>query len=51
MHDVVIKNGLVVDGFGTEPRETDVVIDGGKIVSVGSSTKKLKKRLTRKIIS
>ena len=48
MHDVIIKNGLVVDGLGTEPRETDVVIDGGKIVSVGSSTKRAKKEIDAK---
>ena len=44
MYDVIIKNGLVVDGLGNEPRETDIVIDRGKIVSVGSSSKKAKRR-------
>ena len=48
MHDVIIKNGLVVDGLGNEPRETDVAIDHGKIVSVGSISKKAKKEIDAK---
>ena len=48
MYDVIIKNGLVVDGLGNEPRETDIVIDRGKIVSVGSSSKKAKKEIDAK---
>ena len=48
MHDVIIKNGLVVDGLGNEPRETDVAIDHGKIVSVGSTSKKAKKEIDAK---
>ena len=48
MYDVIIKNGLVVDGLGNEPRETDIVIDRGKIVSVGSSSKKVKKEIDAK---
>ena len=45
MHDVIIKNGLVVDGVGSEPKEANVVIDGEKIVAVGSSVKKAKKEI------
>lgn len=34
-HDVVIRNGLVVDGYGGEPRVTDVAIDGDRITAIG----------------
>jgi N-acyl-D-amino-acid deacylase len=36
MHDLVIRNGLVVDGTGTPPREADVAIDGDRIATVGA---------------
>jgi len=32
--DIVIRNGTVFDGFGTAGKELDVVIAGGRIVSV-----------------
>ncbi len=35
MHDLVIRNGRIVDGSGAPAREGDIAIDGGKIVSVG----------------
>ena len=35
MHDLVIRNGLLVDGTGTPPREGDVAIDGERITAVG----------------
>ncbi len=34
MHDLVIRNGLVVDGTGAPARHGDVVIDAGLIVEV-----------------
>lgn len=34
-HDLVIRNGLVVDGSGAAPIEGDVAIDGDSIVEVG----------------
>ena len=34
MFDLVIKNGLVVDGTGAEPAMADVAIDGGNIAAV-----------------
>ena len=34
-HDLVIRNGTVVDGTGNEPFEGDVAIDGGEISAVG----------------
>jgi N-acyl-D-amino-acid deacylase len=35
MHDLVIRNGLVIDGTGAPRREGDVAIDGGRITAVG----------------
>ncbi len=35
MHDLVIRNGLVVDGTGGAPRHADVAIDGSLITDVG----------------
>ena len=35
MHDLVVKNGLVVDGSGEAPREADVAIRAGRIEAVG----------------
>ena len=34
MHDLVIRNGLLVDGTGALPREGDVAIDGERITAV-----------------
>ncbi len=34
MHDLVIRNGVVVDGTGTERRSADVAVDGGTITAV-----------------
>ena len=35
MHDLVIRNGLVVDGTGAPPRRADVAVDGARITAVG----------------
>ncbi|MCE2461905.1 MAG: amidohydrolase family protein, partial [Pseudomonadales bacterium] len=34
-HDLVIRNGTVVDGAGNEPIEGDIAIDGDTIAAVG----------------
>ncbi len=34
-HDLVIRNGTIVDGTGSAPREGDVAISGGRITAVG----------------
>jgi N-acyl-D-aspartate/D-glutamate deacylase len=34
-YDLVIRNGLIVDGTGSEPYTGDVAINGGKIAAVG----------------
>ena len=36
MHDVVIRNGFVVDGTGAEGKVLDIGIDGEKIVALGN---------------
>ena len=35
MHDLVVRNGLLVDGTGSAPRDGDVAIDGDRIAAVG----------------
>ena len=35
-HDLIVRNGLVVDGMGGEPIAADVAIDGDRISAVGS---------------
>src|SRR3954470_6237388 len=35
MHDLVIRNGMVVDGTGAAPRRADVAVDGDRIAEVG----------------
>ena len=35
MHELVIRNGTVVDGTGAPARTADVAIDGGRITAVG----------------
>ncbi len=45
-HDLVIRNGLVVDGTGAEPRRADVAVSGGVITAVdahvdGSGTREV----------
>ncbi|MCH1614350.1 MAG: amidohydrolase family protein, partial [Acidimicrobiales bacterium] len=35
MHELVIRNGLVVDGTGSEARKADIAIDNGVITKVG----------------
>jgi N-acyl-D-aspartate/D-glutamate deacylase len=36
MHDLVIRNGRVVDGTGSAPRVADVAIDGDRVTVVGT---------------
>src|SRR4051812_6811018 len=35
-HDVVIRDGFVIDGTGVPGRTADVAIDGGRIASIGT---------------
>ena len=34
-YDLIIRNGLVVDGTGSAPRMADVAVAGGKIAEIG----------------
>ena len=34
-HDLVIRNGTVVDGIGNDPIEADIAIDGDSIAAIG----------------
>ncbi len=34
-YDLIVRNGTVIDGTGSEPRDTDVAIQDGRIVAVG----------------
>jgi N-acyl-D-aspartate/D-glutamate deacylase len=38
MHDLVIRNGTVVDGSGSPARRADIAIDGDRITTVGAIT-------------
>jgi N-acyl-D-amino-acid deacylase len=42
-HDLLIKNGTVVDGTGAAPRRADVAVVGGKIAEIGKITEGAKK--------
>jgi N-acyl-D-amino-acid deacylase len=35
--DLVIRNGLVVDGTGSEPFEADIAVNGSRIVAIGAN--------------
>jgi N-acyl-D-aspartate/D-glutamate deacylase len=37
VHDLVIRNGLVVDGTGSPPRHADVAIDDGRITAASGA--------------
>jgi N-acyl-D-aspartate/D-glutamate deacylase len=42
VHDLVIRNGLVVDGTGSPPRQADVAVDDGRItVAAGSGHREI----------
>jgi cytosine/adenosine deaminase-related metal-dependent hydrolase len=36
VHDLVIRNGLVVDGTGAPPFHADVAVEGDRIIDVGA---------------
>ena len=49
LHDLVIRNGKIVDGSGKKPFHGDVAIDNGKISAVGIVENPVKRKLTRKV--
>src|SRR6185295_2889391 len=38
MHDLVIRNALLVDGLGSPPRRGDLAVKDGKILEVGKTS-------------
>ena len=34
VHDIVVRNGSIVDGTGAEPTRGDLAIDGGLITAM-----------------
>ena len=49
-HDLIIRNGKIIDGSGKKPFFGDIAIDGGKITSVGRLKTQAKKSLMQKEI-
>ena len=45
IHDLVIRNGSIVDGSGKKPFLGDIAIDEGKITKVGEVINSGKKKL------
>lgn len=43
MHDLLIRNGTVVDGAGTPRYRADVAVSNGKLVEIGTSTEGARK--------
>ena len=50
LHDLVIRNGKILDGSGKKPFSGDIAIDDGKITSVGKIESLAKKSLMQKVI-
>ena len=38
-HDLVIRNGAIVDGTGAEPVSGDIAIDGATITAIGAGSR------------
>ena len=45
MHDLIIRNGTLVDGTGAAPVRGDIAIDGDRIVQVGKVTGSARKEI------
>src|SRR6185436_8904725 len=43
--DLLIKNGLVIDGTGAAAKRADVAVSGGKITEVGNISGKAKRTI------
>ena len=44
-HDLIIRNGSVVDGTGSPARRADIAVDGDRIVAVGDVAGKAKREI------
>ena len=49
-YDIVIKNGMVVDGSGSARYRADVAIKGGKIAKIGRVNEKAKQTIPMKTL-
>ncbi len=45
MHDLIIRNGTIVDGSGDAPFEGDIAVDGDKIAAAGKVEGKAKREI------
>src|SRR3954469_19645334 len=45
MHDLVIRNALLLDGLGSPPVVCDLAASGGKIIEIGSVTENAKETI------
>src|SRR5690348_15073195 len=45
MHDIVLRNGEVVDGTGADPVRADVAIDGDRVTELGPAVGKGRREL------
>jgi len=48
MYDVVIRNGLVLDGSGGEPYKADVAVTDGRIAALGANLGPAKEEIDAK---
>ena len=44
-YDIVIKNGIVIDGTGNQQRQADVAIQGDRIAEIGTVTGSAKRTI------
>ncbi|MDA0791840.1 MAG: amidohydrolase family protein [Proteobacteria bacterium] len=44
-HDLIIRNGLIVDGHGDEPYHADLAVDGDTIVAIGKVAERGKQEI------
>ena len=49
MHDIIIKNGTIIDGTGAKRFIADIAINDGKISSIGEINESAKKDRRLKI--
>ena len=45
MHDLIIRNGTVVDGSGNARVQADIAIDGDRITAVGNITEGVRRTI------
>ncbi|HLB59388.1 MAG TPA: amidohydrolase family protein, partial [Bdellovibrionota bacterium] len=48
MHDLIIRNSLIIDGTGSPPKEGDIAIDRDRIAAIGKISEKGKQEIDGK---